>query len=442
MARRKGGKSHRFKKAQAPPGRAVAQDDETETTATEAAPTATETPAPEPAVSEGAAQEGPNPQPEDGAARVEPEGTGPEAGGAGEPASGEPEEEEPQQGNPQEEEPEQGTPEREESTPEEVPLEADDASVPDDAPAQAEPDPALPDPAMPAGAPPAEAETAVVVPAEPQRPAAHVVEASTAAYGPEAVTPADLAVGREGVPSGHVEGKAAWRRLFRMSRPRTTKANVLAALLAIALGVGIATQVQLTNERGLSELSQSDLIRLLDDISARSNRLDAQVRELESRREALLNGTDSAAEALQQAQRRADTLGILAGTLAAQGPGITVSISDPSRQVSGPVILDLIQELRDAGAESIDVGGVRVVASSYVGDTNGDLSVDGTSISRPITVKAIGDSNTLASAMTIPGGIVETIRQKGANASVTESRTIEITSTHTPAPLTHAEPGQ
>ena len=44
--------------------------------------------------------------------------------------------------------------------------------------------------------------------------------------------------------------------------------------------------------------------------------------------------------------------------------------------------------------------------------------------------------------MTIPGGIVETIRQKGANASVNESRSIEITSTHTPAPLTHAEPGQ
>jgi uncharacterized protein YlxW (UPF0749 family) len=277
---------------------------------------------------------------------------------------------------------------------------------------------------------------------EPQRAAAHVVEASPAAYGPEAVTPADLAVDSEGVPPGHVEGKAAWRRLFRMGRPRTTKANLLGALLAVALGVGIATQVQLTNERGLSELSQSDLIRLLDDISARSNQLDEQVRELESRRAALLSGTDSTAEALAQAQRRADTLGILAGTLPAQGPGITVSISDPNRQVSGPVVLDLIQELRDAGAESIDVGGVRVVASSYVGDSGGDLSVDGTSISRPVLVEAIGDPNTLASAMTIPGGIVETIRQKGGNASVNESRAIEITSTHTPKPLTHAEPGQ
>ena len=119
-----------------------------------------------------------------------------------------------------------------------------------------------------------------------------------------------------------------------------------------------------------------------------------------------------------------------------------MSISDPDRQVSGPVILDLIQELRDAGAESIDVGGVRVVASSFVGDAAGDLSVDGRPINRPVLVKAIGDPNTLASAMTIPGGIVETIRQKGGNASVNESRSIAITSTHTPKPLTHAEPSQ
>ena len=471
MARRKGGKSQRSRKPQKAPHSAVAQSVQqdiqhetaptdappagtesaeraveigSETSAEKAAETALETPtetpeeaahvsdavsstrtpvdtearAPEPPVSQDPGQDGRTPRVEDRPVRAESEGAGPEPVDIGAYRSSEPERDEPEPDVAPEDDEEQ-------------------ASAPVDASAQAEVDPTAP-----AEPRPVDPDTAVLASTEPQRPAAHVVQASPAAYGPEAVTPADLAVDREGVPRGHVEGKAAWRRLFRMGRPRTTKANVLGALLAVALGVGIATQVQLTNERGLSELSQSDLIRLLDDISARSNRLDEQVRELESRREALLSGTDSTGEALEQAQRRADTLGILAGTLPAQGQGITVSISDPNRQVTGPVVLDLIQELRDAGAESIDVGGVRVVASSYVGDSGGDLSVDGTSISRPVLVKAIGDSNTLASAMTIPGGIVETIRQKGGNASVNESTSIEITSTHTPKPLTHAEPSQ
>ena len=237
-----------------------------------------------------------------------------------------------------------------------------------------------------------------------------------------------------------VEGRAAWKRLLRMSWPRATRANLLGALLAVLLGAGIAAQVQLTNQRGLDELSQTDLVRVLDDISLRSSRLDQQVRELESTRDRLKNGTGTAAEALEQAQKRADTLGILAGTVAAKGPGITMRITDPTNAVTGPIVLDIIQELRDAGAESIDVGGVRVVASSFVGDRNGQIQIDGVTVPRPLVIKAIGDSKTLSSAMTIPGGIVESVRQKGADAAVTESSLIEITSLHQPTKMTHAKP--
>ena len=237
-----------------------------------------------------------------------------------------------------------------------------------------------------------------------------------------------------------VEGRAAWTRLLKMSRPRATRANLLGALLAVLLGAGIAAQVQLTNQRGLDELSQTDLVRVLDDISLRSSRLDQQVRELEATRDRLKNGTGTAGEALSQAQKRVDTLGILAGTIAAKGPGITLRVSDPTNAVTGPIVLDIIQELRDAGAESIDVGGVRVVASSFVGDRGGQILVDGVPVPRPLVIKVIGDSKTLSSAMTIPGGIVESVRQKGAEAVVTESSLIEITSLHRPSEMTHAKP--
>jgi uncharacterized protein YlxW (UPF0749 family) len=237
-----------------------------------------------------------------------------------------------------------------------------------------------------------------------------------------------------------VEGGAAWLRLLRMGHPRLTNANVLSGALALLLGIGIATQVQLTNSRGLEGLSQADLVRVLDDVSVRASKLDSQVRELEDTRDRLKRGTGSTAELIQQAQKRFDTLGILAGALPTHGPGIRLTISDPDRQVTGPTLLDLIQELRDAGAESIDIGGIRVVASTFVGSQDGELTVDGHPLIRPIVVKAIGSSKTLASAMTIPGGIVETVRQKGASASVTEVDDLEITSIHQPTPLVHAEP--
>ncbi len=271
----------------------------------------------------------------------------------------------------------------------------------------------------------------------PDATAADATSEATPEPAPDASSSEVPETGTSRVP---VDGRAAWARLLKMSSPRATRANVLAALLAVLLGAGIAAQVQLTNQRGLDELSQSDLVRVLDDISLRSSRLDQQVRELESTRDRLKSGTGTAAEALEQAQKRVDTLGILAGTLAAKGPGITLRITDPTNAVTGPIVLDIIQELRDAGAESIDVGGVRVVASSFVGDRGGEILVDGTQVMRPLVIKVIGDSKTLSSAMTIPGGIVESVRQKGAEAAVTESNLIEITSLHRPTDMTHAKP--
>jgi uncharacterized protein YlxW (UPF0749 family) len=274
-------------------------------------------------------------------------------------------------------------------------------------------------------------------------------EVSPAEVAPEQAAPEQIRADQPGPEQtdaeagmGPVDGGAAWRRLLRMGRPRPTKANVLSAILAVLLGTAIATQVQLTNSRGLEDLSQSDLVRVLDDVSLRSSRLDQQVRELEATRDRLKSGTGDTAEAMRQAEKRLDTLGILAGALPAHGPGIHVMISDPDRQVTAPVVLDLIQELRDAGAEAIDVGGVRVVASTFIGSQGDAILVDGHRAQRPLEIKAIGDSKTLASAMTIPGGVVETVRQKGGTAMVTEVEDVKVTSIHQAAPLTHATPGE
>ena len=150
---------------------------------------------------------------------------------------------------------------------------------------------------------------------------------------------------------------------FAWAGPRATKANLLGALLAIALGSGIATQVQLTNERGLTSSA-----RRTSSASSTTSRCDPPAstsRSASWRRPAtaLQSGTGTPRRPSTGPAAAPTRWASWPGPLPAQGPGITVRISDPDSQVTGPVVLDLIQELRDGGAESIDVGGVRVVAS-------------------------------------------------------------------------------
>lgn len=233
---------------------------------------------------------------------------------------------------------------------------------------------------------------------------------------------------------------SAWRRLGRMSAPRRTKAQLLGAVLALVLGFAIATQVQQTQVGGLETMRQDDLFRVLGDVNQRSSRLDQQVRELQSQRDQLANGAGSSQAAIQQAQRRLDALRLLAGTAPAQGQGIRLTITDPEAKVTAPMLLDVLEELRDAGAEVVQYGQNRVTAGSFFVTVGTDVQIDGQPLQRPFVILAIGDKQTLASAMSIPGGIVETVRRQGATAAVEQLDTVRVDALQTPRTPRYAQP--
>ena len=234
--------------------------------------------------------------------------------------------------------------------------------------------------------------------------------------------------------------EVTWRRLRQMFAVGVSKATVLAAVLTLALGFAIATQIQQNQEGGLATLRQDELVRVLDDVTQRSARLDRQTRELEAQRNELQSGADRAKAASEQAQARLDQLAILAGTVKATGPGVRVTISDSSGAVRASALLDVLQELRDAGAEVVQFGTVRIVAGSYFTDAGSAVTVDGQSLSRPYVVLAIGDPQTLASAMNIPGGIVDSMTRLGATATVNQMNSVTIDALHTPKTPRYAQP--
>ena len=216
------------------------------------------------------------------------------------------------------------------------------------------------------------------------------------------------------------------RRLILMARPRATKANLFAALLALLLGFAVATQVHQNQSLGLETLRQSDLLNILDNATNESSRLDQSARELQATRDQLVSGSTSGAAAVKAAQERLDTLAILAGTARAHGPGIRMTIADPSGKVTAPVLLDAIQELRDAGAEAIQVNNVRIVASSHLSQGASGVEIDGKSIIAPYTIAAIGDPATISSAMEIPGGLSENVRQLGATINIDQKKELTV----------------
>ncbi|MBO0866913.1 MAG: DUF881 domain-containing protein [Mycobacterium sp.] len=233
--------------------------------------------------------------------------------------------------------------------------------------------------------------------------------------------------------------------LARMLRRGRTVFGVLAVLLCLLLGVAIVTQAR-QNESGdaLDRARPADLLVLLDSLRQREATLNTEVTELQRTLSALQASGSSDQAAIENARARLAALSILVGTVGATGPGVTIRIDDPGPGVAPEAMIDVINELRAAGAEAIEIRdaqqAVRVGVDTWVVGAPGALTIDGKTLSPPYSVLAIGDPPTLAAAMNIPGGAVDSVKRVGGTIAVQQGERVDITTLRQPKPRQYAQP--
>lgn len=223
--------------------------------------------------------------------------------------------------------------------------------------------------------------------------------------------------------------------VVRRRPPRSLNANanrarlvtsVLVALMCALLGFGYAVQVH-NNQSSYQSLSEEELVRLLDETSTQVDKLEERKSQLNQQLTSIKSAADKQKEAARIAQQNEQSSGILSGRLPAQGRGVVVTISEESDRVDATTMFNLIEELRNAGAEVISFGDVRVVTNTYFLDTKSGLECDGKKMKAPYTIKAIGDPDALQNAIQIAGGVGSRIKvQYHASVSVEQSNSVRI----------------
>jgi uncharacterized protein YlxW (UPF0749 family) len=196
-------------------------------------------------------------------------------------------------------------------------------------------------------------------------------------------------------------------------------------VLTLLLGFAFAVQVKVTDtEQALTGAREEDLVRILDELESEEARLRAQLADQRAALRELSDSDSRADAALEEAQQRADALAILNGTVAAEGPGLVMTIRDPEGEVRVADVLGAIQELRGAGAETMQVDGVRIGVTSAVTGTPGSLRIDGDAITSPYEIIVIGSPQDLETAMNIPGGVVDTVNRRGGSVVIAQSEQV------------------
>lgn len=221
--------------------------------------------------------------------------------------------------------------------------------------------------------------------------------------------------------------------------------GALAVLLCLVLGMAIVTQVRQTRSGDALETARpADLLVLLDSLRQREATLNTEVHELQDTLNSLHAAGNTDQAAIENAQSRLAALSILVGAVGATGPGVTITVDDPGPGVSPEAMLDVINELRAAGAEAIETNdahqSVRVGVDTWVVGTPGSLTVDNKTLSPPYSILAIGDAPTLAAAMNIPGGAGDSVKRVGARMSVQQANRVDVTTLRQSKPHQYAQP--
>jgi len=100
---------------------------------------------------------------------------------------------------------------------------------------------------------------------------------------------------------------------------------------------------------------------------------------------------------------------IINGLVEVSGAGIEVSLDGPIGVLD---VQDLINELRNAGAEALTINGERLTLYSVIVSTeDGGMTVSGVALSRPYVLQAIGPPGTMETAVLRSGGLIATLER-------------------------------
>lgn len=193
-------------------------------------------------------------------------------------------------------------------------------------------------------------------------------------------------------------------------------------LFLLASILGFLTVVQLKSNityQGIVTIPKLlDLQNEINNIEAENKQLNASINEQALKLALYKTGVESTGSAFGIMKNELTKTLNYSDTVEVTGPGIIMTLNDSKQEVlEGEEIgwylihdldiLEIVNELRMAGAEAISINGERVTASTSIRCGGPTINIDGKRHAVPFVIKAIGDPKTLEASALAPESYIE-----------------------------------
>ena len=185
--------------------------------------------------------------------------------------------------------------------------------------------------------------------------------------------------------------------------------------------------VEQTDITAIENMRESELRTALAEWKNRYEDMNKQLEDVNARITEYRKNIEDNEVAADLIEEELQESNLLVGKTDVYGEGVTVTLNNEDMGVQAYDLIDLVNELRYAGAEAISINGIRVLPMTYIVDMGEYtyIMVDLQRLEAPYVVKAIGDKEELTRVLNLDGsGFVD--RAVGIKVSVTAENRVEI----------------
>lgn len=210
----------------------------------------------------------------------------------------------------------------------------------------------------------------------------------------------------------------------------TITIGIMCFILTMIIFIQIKT-IKQTNISELEIMREDELKAEIATLKTRTNEVETKITETNNKiaeyEEAINVGMEASDLLASELKESEDLLGKT--TVTGEGVVITLSSSSEMSKVGSDDLLELVNLLKDAGAEAISINDRRIIYKSYIAYINegGFITVNGTRIVEPYVVKAIGNTTHLESSVSQKKyGYIDTKISSGKNVTLEKSNIVTI----------------
>lgn len=211
-----------------------------------------------------------------------------------------------------------------------------------------------------------------------------------------------------------------------------TTMTIVICLICVILTAVIFLQFKTISKIDITALENMQEAELRSEITNWKNKYEDIVKVLEDTNIKINGYRDNIANNKTASELLTEDLNRLTGIIGKRdvsGSGVIVTLTDnENTKVYAEDLLELVNELKLAGAEAISINNERVVYDSYIIDIGGGvIRINGNTLVSPYVVKAIGNTTYLESSLSRKQyGYIDTRRTYGMTVTLERKDNITI----------------